>query len=101
MNDPLPEPANLRFLRRLVTVLTATMILGVLVIVALLVIRLQQHHPLPLPEQISLPTGAAALAITEGHDWFGVVTSDQHFLIFDKVTGQLWDSIPIKRPDSN
>ena len=34
------EPAQLRFLRRLVTVLTAVMIGGVVLIIALLVIRL-------------------------------------------------------------
>ena len=57
MNDaPEPDlPANLRFLRVLVTVLTATMILGLITIVALLVIRFSQPPRLSLPDEIALP----------------------------------------------
>ena len=60
MDDaPIPdnEARNLKFLRRLVTTLTATMILGVLAIVALLVIRLQTPAGPALPPTITLPDG--------------------------------------------
>lgn len=87
---PIPESEarHLRFLKWLVTVLTATMILGVLAIVALLVIRLQapvpQAGPVPpaLPATISLPQGARATAVTAGAGWFAVVTDAGEILIY-------------------
>lgn len=85
--------ANLRFLRRLVTTLTAVMIFGLLTIVALLVIRLAQPSPAPtptdfvLPAQISLPEGQTALAVTQGPDWFAIVTDRNEIFIFDGKTG--------------
>lgn len=99
IDDPNPsvaEPANLRFLRRLVTVLTVVMILGVVVIAAALVIRLTQPTAIAMPDQIVLPAKARALAVTEGPDWYGIVTSDQQFLVFDKLTGQLRQTVQIR-----
>ncbi|MEO0380697.1 MAG: DUF6476 family protein [Pseudomonadota bacterium] len=88
------EPANLRFLRRLVTVLTVIMIGGVVTVVSLLVIRLNETPaPLPLPEQVTLPDGATATAFTVGSDWFGVVTDDDKILIYDQVTGTLRQTV--------
>lgn len=79
------------------TVLTATMILGVLAIVTLLVIRLQAPVPaaLPLPEVIALPEGTTALAVTQARDWYAVVTDDERILIFDRVTGALRQEVII------
>jgi len=78
MNNEIPEPANLRFLRRLVTVLTATMILGLLTIVALFVIKFMGPVTarLTLPAEITLPAGQTATAVTQGTSWIGVVTTD-------------------------
>jgi len=78
MNNEIPEPTNLRFLRRLVTVLTATMILGLLTIVVLFVIKFMGPvtKALNLPAEISLPAGQTATAITQGLSWIGVVTTD-------------------------
>ena len=92
--DNLPEPPNLRFLRRLVTVLTAVMIGGLLVITGLLVIRFSQTGP-ALPDQITLPDGATAQAFTQGTGWYAVVTTDNQILIFDQLTGALTQSIQI------
>jgi hypothetical protein len=96
---PIPEAdaRNLRFLRALVTVLTAVMIVGLVTIVALLVIRLQAPAPaaLPLPDAIELPEGASALAFTQGRDWYAVVTQGDEILIFDRVTGALRQQIAI------
>lgn len=90
------EPANLVFLRRLVTTLTAVMILGVVVIVALLVIRLQQPTATaPLPAQITLPDGSRAAAFTRGTDWHAVVTQDNEILIYDAATSELRQRIEI------
>ena len=88
------EPANLRFLRRLVTTLTAVMILGVLVVIGLLVTRLQAKAPV-LPEAIALPDGASARAVTMGQGWVAVVTDDDRILIFDSLTGALRQSVAV------
>jgi hypothetical protein len=84
------SPATLKFLARLVTVLTATMILGLLVIVALLVTRFWSEPDLPaLPGSIALPEGARATAFTQGAGWYAVVTEDGRILVYDRQTGAL------------
>lgn len=91
----LPEPANLRFLRRLVTVLTATMIAGVLMIIALIVMRFNDVPPV-LPETLVLPENAQAVSFTQGPDWFAVVTDQNQILVFDRVTGRLTQTVDIE-----
>jgi len=84
------EPTNLRFLRRLVTVLTVIMIVGVLTVIMLLVIRLNSDSSsLRLPDRITLPNGTTATAFTVGTDWYGVVTQNDEILIYDRATGAL------------
>ncbi|WP_297769921.1 DUF6476 family protein [uncultured Roseovarius sp.] len=102
MDDTPPpvSPATLKFLARLVTVLTATMIVGVVVIVALLVIRFsgeERTPPLALPESIDLPGEARATAVTLGDDWLAVVTEDDRILIYDRVSGSLRQTVDIER----
>jgi hypothetical protein len=100
INDPEgtgPEPANLKFLRRLVTTLTAVMIGGLLILITLIVIRVQQPSPgLAIPEQITLPGGATATAFTATPDWYAVVTGDNQILIYDRVTNELTRTIDVK-----
>ena len=84
-----PDERRLRWLARLVTVLTAVMIAGVVAIVALLVTRLGQTPALPLPEEIALPEGARALSVTVGPDWYLVATQDGRLLAYDRGTGAL------------
>jgi hypothetical protein len=74
----------LRFLRRLVTTLTAVMIAGLVIIVALLVIRLGPAPRLSLPDSIALPGGTTATAFTQGTDWIAVVTDSDEILIFSR-----------------
>lgn len=93
------EPAQLKFLRRLVTTLTVIMVGGVLVVIALLVIRLSAD-PAPalssqLPAAIELPAGQAAQAVTFGPDWIAVVTDQEQILIYDSATGALRQSLQI------
>ncbi len=91
-----PLPPDLRFLKRLVTVLTLVMIGGVLTIVGLLVIRLQTPAPvLALPEAIELPAGARAAAFTQGAGWYAVVTEGDEILIFDRTSGSLRQRVRI------
>ncbi|AKO97394.1 hypothetical protein MALG_02227 [Marinovum algicola DG 898] len=100
MDDPsetqaeLPEPANLRFLRLLVTVLTGVMIAGVILIIALIVIRFRDPGP-QLPEDLSLPAGVQAQAVTFGTGWVAVVTGDNRILIFDRVTGRMTQEVEL------
>ena len=101
MNDdiksPMEEfelPPGLRFLRQLVTVLTVVMIVGVVLIAALLVIRLNQPA-LAIPDQITLPAGTVAISYTQTHDWFAVVTNENKILIFD-LNGQLTQEVDVK-----
>ncbi|WP_417524478.1 DUF6476 family protein [Marinovum sp.] len=103
MDDPsetqaeLPEPANLRFLRLLVTVLTGVMIAGVILIIALIVIRFRDPGP-QVPEDLSLPAGVSAEAVTFGTGWVAVVTQDDRILIFDRVTGRMTQQVTISAP---
>lgn len=78
----------------MVTVLTAVMICGVLVVTALLVTRLSGGGP-DLPTTITLPDGAEASAFTQGDGWYAVVTIDNQILIFDRLSGNLRQTIKI------
>lgn len=87
-----PEPPGLRRLRRLVTALTVTLIAGVVIIVALLVIRFGTAPSLPrLPSEMRLPAGESATAVTFGAEWVAVVTVDregrERIRVFDARTG--------------
>ncbi len=83
-----------RYLRLLVTILTGTMIAGVLVVIFLLVTRFTGQPP-ALPERLTLPDGAQARAFTQGPDWFAVVTEDDRILIYDRVTGSLKQTVVV------
>jgi hypothetical protein len=92
MSDPTdaPDPAlppSLRFLKWLVILLTLTMILGVITVVAVLVTRMPQAFSAPapaLPDGFTLPGGAEPAAITFGQGWIAVVTQDDRILIFGR-----------------
>ncbi len=85
------------YLKRLVTILAGVMIAGFLVLITLLVIRLNAD-PLPLPDRITLPDGVEAYSFTQGRDWFGVVTSDDQILIYDRATSTLQQIIRVETP---
>ncbi len=93
--EDLAEPANLRFLRRMVTVLTTVMIFGVVLVIGLLVTRLSRDAPV-LPETIALPGAAKAVAFTQAADWYAVVTDGGEILIFDRMTGALRQTVVVE-----
>lgn len=98
--DKSPEPANLRFLRILVTILTASMIGGLVTIIVLIVIRVPNvvrtiEDPVPLPATITLPDGSVAESFTQGGDWYAVVTKGGEILIFNRDDGSLRQKIRI------
>ncbi len=71
------------------------MIGGVLVILALLVIRYQTSRA-PLPKVIILPDGPTATACTQGADGCAVVTADTEILTFDRgATGRRRQTLQI------
>lgn len=77
-------PPSLRLLKGLVIVLMITMIVGVITVVAVLVTRMPNANAAgpALPASLQLPSGASALAITQGKGWIGVVTTDNRLLVF-------------------
>lgn len=92
----------MKFLARLVTILTATMIVGLLAIVSLLVTRFwgsETPAPLALPDSIALPEGTTATAFTQGAEWYAVVTDDDRILIFDRASGALRRVVDLTRED--
>ncbi len=86
---------SLKFLRTLVTVLTAVMIAGFIVLIVFLVTRFPDINGLGLPDRISLPAGTRALAFTQGDDWYAVVTDADQILIFDRIGGILRQTVDI------
>ena len=94
------EPPALRRLRRLVTVLTVTLIFGILAIVGLLAVRLSAvGGGVELPAEIALPVGETAGAVTFGGDWLAVVTTDrdgrQRIRVLDRASGADRGSVEI------
>jgi hypothetical protein len=89
------ETPQLKWLRRMVMALTAVMIGGVVLTFALIVIRLSDRTP-TLPEEVELPDGASAQAVTIGANWYAVVTDDNRILIFDKTTGKLKQTVDLE-----
>lgn len=68
-------------MRLLVTTLTATMMIGLVILVTLIVIRFKERQT-TWPDAISIPSGVQAVSITSGKGWFGIVTDDQRLLIY-------------------
>ena len=89
-------PADLRFLKLLVTTLAGVMILGLITITGLLVTRLGTPAPLPaLPASLTLPPGAEPAAVTFARDWLIVVTEDGTLLLYRASGGAPVHSLPL------
>ncbi|MEO0391523.1 MAG: DUF6476 family protein [Pseudomonadota bacterium] len=99
MSSPDPDPEltpQLAFLRRLVTVLTATMISGVLLIAALLVIRLMaEPSPLALPEGLALPGGTVPEAVTFTQTRVLIVAGGNQLYVFNRSSGALLQTLAL------
>lgn len=73
------------------------MIAGVITVVAVLVTRMPQAFQArapQLPDQITLPAGTTARAVTFGTGWIAVVTEADHILILD-ARGRIVQDIAI------
>ena len=96
MDDtPGPRDGALTLLKWLVIALTATMLVGMVVLVTLFITRFPQPAP-PFPDAIDLPEGADASAVTRGKGWVAVVTDDQRILIYDAESGALRQTVGIE-----
>lgn len=93
---PAALPLSVRLLQWLVIGLTASLILGVIAVVVVIVIRFPMGGaPAPLlPDTITLPAGTTAQAVTVGPDWYAVVTGDA-ILIYDRDTGALRQRVEV------
>ena len=95
--DAQPDlPPSLRFLKGLVITLMITMIVGVITVVGLLVTRMPDASSVApvLPENLTLPDGLTAEAVTLGTGWIAVVTTSQEILIFAQ-DGRLMQRVQI------
>jgi len=87
-------PRNLRFLQRLVTVLTMTMIAGILTIVGLLVFKMRPESQ-NFPQTLVLPDGIKPIAFTQTKNWYSIITNANEILIY-KNDGTLINSIQVQ-----
>ena len=90
-------PPQLRWLKRLVTVLTVTMIGGVLAITALLVIRLNAH-PAPVviaPGDFVLPEGVGLVGISVIDGRTVIVGDDGVIRVYDSESRALVGELSI------
>lgn len=93
---------TVRFLKILVSVLTLTMIGGVIAIFTVIVIRFPQSNTatapiLPnLPDSVQLPEGLTPEAVTFAGDWIAVISASR-ILIFDRTTGALRQSVEVQK----
>lgn len=92
---PGPRDGALTLLKWLVIALTATMLVGMVVLVTLFITRFPQPAA-PFPEAIDLPEGAEASAVTSGQGWIAVVTADQRILIYDAESGTLRQTVELE-----
>ena len=89
-------PPSLKFLRGLVTVLTAVMIGGLILLLTLIVMRFRASDDFALPDAITLPQGAEVQAFTKGEGWWAVVTADNRILIYSARSGALIQEIAVQ-----
>ena len=71
------------------------MIFGLLTVVVLLVIRLQGPSGPTAPEILDMPDGTVPHAITQGPDFWAVVTTAGEILIFEP-SGQLRQRVALQ-----
>ena len=83
MDDiPPPRDPGLILLKWLVIALTATMLVGMVVLVTLFIVRFPRASA-PAPTTVDLPDGLEAQAFTRGRDWIAIVTESDEILIYD------------------
>ena len=96
--DPEKNVPHLTFLRRLVTMLTLTMIVGIISLVTLIFIRFQgEDATVALPDSIFLPHGDRPVAFTQTEKWYAIITDEDEIMFFDKK-GTLFQKTTVLGP---
>lgn len=107
-DEDLPEPPQLRRLRRLVSLLILVLIGGMLVVVVAMVVQLGAFRPPPgagigpvAAESLALPKGAEPVALGRAPGQVLVITRDsvgaETLRVFDAETGAELSATPIRR----
>ena len=96
--DTIALPPSVRALQWLVIALTASMVLGVITVVGVVVTRFPKPPTPPMPETLTLPQGESPLAVTQGGDWVAIVTDAGRIHVFDRATGALRQSVQVETP---
>ena len=96
-NGDFQLPRNLRFLQRLVTLLTVSMIGGILIIAALLAFKLRSES-INFPRTLILPDGTKPIAFTQTKDWYSIISETNEILIYEN-DGTLIKSITVQYLD--
>jgi hypothetical protein len=96
MDEPPAPDRGLIFLKWLVIALTATMLAGMVTLIALFVTRLPVPSA-PLPENIVLPEGETAAAVTFAGEFIAVVTEGGEILILSPDGQRLRQRIAVER----
>ena len=78
---PQQNDVALTWLKWLVIGLTATMMVGLIILIWLFVTRFPTG-PVALPDELRLPDGTQAMAFTRGPDWVAIVTTTDEILIY-------------------
>lgn len=89
-----------RALQWLVIALTASMVVGVIAVVAVVVTRFPKPMTPPMPSELALPAGQTPLAVTQGRDWVAVVSDAGRIFIFDRASGALRQEVVITPQDA-
>ena len=93
-NANIQLPRNLRFLQRLVTLLTVSMILGILTIATLLAFKLRSEN-INFPQTLTLPDGTKPIAFTQTKDLYSIISETNEILIYEN-DGTLIKSITVQ-----
>lgn len=83
----------------MIAVLTGVMIVGLVVLVVMFVTRFPDpnaNQAPALPDQITLPQGVEAEAVTLGKGWIAVVTAQDEILILDAKSGEIRQRVRIE-----
>ncbi|HHB80652.1 MAG TPA: hypothetical protein ENK83_02735 [Aliiroseovarius sp.] len=89
-----PNAGLIRFLKILVSAMAATMLVGLIVLIALFVMRFPSAST-GFPAEIALPEGTSLAAVTRGPDWLAVVTQDGRLLVYSADGQRLLQEVEI------
>ena len=96
-----PDGKQILWLKRLVTLLTVTMVAGIAILVTLALSAFFGDRPNPgWPESLTLPKGETLTALTRSSDWLIAVTQgadgQEQVHVLDPAGETIQQTIPLK-----